>query len=161
MIFYLPVYLEIYIVWPTKVNHVYEVKFIPCDTYAPKLYMYFIHIIDGHVRLSYGKFNLFIWDANTSKLIHVCIAKYSMVITVSSKGLLYSYTFNRPYVCTFGPTRENLFIDNYAHELGGSPYEFSWYPIFADGYIPPLVVKFVLGIRWRLRIDDAEPSSNS
>ena len=42
-----------------------------------------------------------------------------------------------------------------------SSNEFSWHLIFADqNNIPHYVVKFVLEIKWRLRINDAETSSN-
>ena len=39
----------------------------------------------------------------------------------------------------------------------GSPSELSWHLIIADqNNIPHSVVKFVLEIKWRLRINDAE-----
>ena len=45
--------------------------------------------------------------------------------------------------------------------LEDSPNEFSWYIIFADGNSRPhSTTYFALEIRWRLRIGDAEPSSN-
>ena len=45
--------------------------------------------------------------------------------------------------------------------LASLPNEFSWYFIFANGTILTMPWKtFVSEIRWRLRIDDAETSSN-
>ena len=45
-------------------------------------------------------------------------------------------------------------------QFESSRNDFSWYPIFEDGKPPHPTTYFVLEIRWRHRIGDAETSSN-